>query len=341
MPINDPGSPWAQLSSLFFFLSGWFGDVLLIRMFLVLAYFFLTFNAWLGFPFWPDFVSFDPWNVSVDVIVWNSCNIYVHGSALVRLLMDEREVYLDGLEESLWRMFYRRSGISKVVFKKQLVPILTMHVYQPGECIPQREGKKNLLHIIYKGNVQGDILNSDGSTSQIMIESGDIFHIKYLAVFGIAIGFKDQVLHTTAISEVTCFSFYVHNLHILALSSLAARNAWQSLVATAFARVAERPWNERETTIPEVPVIDPCFEELLDFEIPENYSPGSGKCYYNPCSNLFHTMCNSFSPPWPFSSCSYGIRMSNMSPPLDPNYTDRLIRAETQEPGTLRVAVAE
>ena len=57
-------------------------------------------------------------NLSPENYVWSFVCLYLHGSSAVRLLFDEGTVDMgDNDQEALWRYFYRRCGISRLLFK--------------------------------------------------------------------------------------------------------------------------------------------------------------------------------------------------------------------------------
>jgi len=130
--LAPAGSLWAQVANFSFFCAGVFADILLVRFFLLLAFALLLLNSILGFPFWPKFAVF-PISLSLDSILWFIAGIYVHGSELVRLLSDEIPVVLNDEEEALWRLFFRYSGLSKVIFQSDFLSRDSFVSFEPGD----------------------------------------------------------------------------------------------------------------------------------------------------------------------------------------------------------------
>jgi hypothetical protein len=100
MEIFTPLSFWMQLASFFFTMSGIHGDLMVIRLsLLVLAYLMLFMNSVLGSPLWPDARASG--GIFVDSLVWSVIGLYIHGSSLICLILDERPVSLADDEAAL------------------------------------------------------------------------------------------------------------------------------------------------------------------------------------------------------------------------------------------------
>mmetsp|Transcript_25728 Transcript_25728/g.60552 ORF Transcript_25728/g.60552 Transcript_25728/m.60552 type:complete len:466 (-) Transcript_25728:164-1561(-) len=154
--LLTPLSLWIQLASFFFLLSGIYGDLLVIRFFLVLAYIMLLLNAVLGSPLWPD-ITGSSGTLAWDSLCWAIVSLYVHGSSLWYLLRDEQAVIsLSEDEEALWRLLYRTGGLSKRLFQSIVAPHLNVVEFQPGEAIPTQEH----FYILYKGQVKMRVFDS-------------------------------------------------------------------------------------------------------------------------------------------------------------------------------------
>ncbi|GBG25833.1 Hypothetical Protein FCC1311_020522 [Hondaea fermentalgiana] len=131
---NPAQSLWGQLGSFSFFAAGIVSDLLLVRLFLLLGYTWFILNAIVGFPSWPALYA-ETSTYSFDSIVWNLLGFYVHMSGFVRLLLDERPVEMSEEEAALWRMFYRHSGISRMLFKSQVLALGRFDDFAPGTVI--------------------------------------------------------------------------------------------------------------------------------------------------------------------------------------------------------------
>ncbi|PSC73483.1 splicing arginine serine-rich 19 [Micractinium conductrix] len=124
--ILTPASICQQLANLSFLLSAFFGDILLIRICLIMAYLWLMVNACVGFPSWPhinDGPAGEPGYISLDGIIFAcrgaAINLFFHSAALLQLLWDERHIKFDDeLQSQAWRFFYRRAGFGRLEFKE-------------------------------------------------------------------------------------------------------------------------------------------------------------------------------------------------------------------------------
>lgn len=108
---------YGTLSNFFFLCSALFSDILHVRVMLVLAYLMLLLQVALGFP------SHEQWtantaasSAALGSIVWVSVTLALQLYGLLVLLLDELPARLRGDDELLWRLFYRRCGITKREF---------------------------------------------------------------------------------------------------------------------------------------------------------------------------------------------------------------------------------
>lgn len=270
--INDAQGLWSQLGSFLFIAGGVFADLMLVRLFLLLAYIFLLFNALVGFPSWPDLYSpFD--SISIDSVFWNAMGCYVQLSGLVRLLLDERKVPMDEEESAVWRMFYRYSGISRMLFKMNILDYGRFDTFAPGaqiideieetamfpadgydnvtymhDVITHRENANAVsepeherrLYIILEGHVRA-VTNIHGKKTHLRFSSGDMFEFRYLNLFGVHAGFLDSSMSARARTVVRTFSIPVKSLELMATGSGPMRQAWLSTIIAHISREAERP----------------------------------------------------------------------------------------------------
>jgi hypothetical protein len=172
--IFPPLSIWVQLANVFFILAGIYGDLLVIRLFLFIAYMFLFLHAAMGGPLWNNLVNSG--TVAVDGVCWSILGMYIHGSSLVCLIFDERAVQLSQDEEILWRLFYRTGGLSALLFKKIVAPHLEVVEFEAGVDIPV----DNYFYVLYKGRVTLEILEDGKIVSERICRSGEMFDFKYL-----------------------------------------------------------------------------------------------------------------------------------------------------------------
>lgn len=235
--LGTPAGVVGQLANLSFLCAGVFADLLIIRLCLLLGYCGLLANALTGFPLWPGFVS-TPHFVALDTVVWSLLGIYVHGASFVHLLRDERAVHLSEPEEELYRMFYRRSGITRLLFKSQVLAGAEFREYAPGDVITDGSTGKR-VHIVIQGHVDATVTVPDGSRS-FQLFSGDLFEFRYLNLFGTHVGFVEADMVAIARSEVRTFSIEAERLRELSRGPSIVRQAWQAVIVAAMARAAER-----------------------------------------------------------------------------------------------------
>mmetsp|Transcript_13473 Transcript_13473/g.40880 ORF Transcript_13473/g.40880 Transcript_13473/m.40880 type:complete len:376 (+) Transcript_13473:123-1250(+) len=323
--VLSPSGPWSQIASFFFLLGGSFADLLIVRLMLTLAYVFLLAHVLTGFAPWP-FVyqqADQPFLIAVDSVVWAVLGVYVHGSSLFRLLYEERYVPLSEEEEEVWRMFYRRARISRLLFKEQILPGSSFRSYQPGELIvdptmPQR------LHLIVQGRAHGIVKLKQGGGFDVRMVSGDLFEFKHLHLFGVPVGFIDRDMTVHAKSHVRTFSISVERLKQMAGGSAPMRQAWLTVIIAGLARQAELNYYRGERTSDGMTLAaldewrDPVFSPLLPKELPPAHTPGSGACLWpKPLLTLGRTMRRTFSPPFPFTKGRSGVRHTAMNTQQD------------------------
>jgi CRP-like cAMP-binding protein len=336
--IATASGPWSQIASFFFLLGGSFADLLIVRLMLTLAYVFLLAHVLSGFPAWPLVYQKpdQPFRVSIDSIVWGLLGVYVHGQSLFRLLYEERFVRLTAEEEEMWRMFYRRARISRLLFKEQILPMGEFRTYAAGELIvdptmPQR------LHVIVQGRAHGVVKLKEGESFDVRMLSGDLFEYKHLHLFGVPVGFIDRDMTVHARSRLRTFSIGVDLLEQMATGSAAMRQAWLTVIIAGLARQAELNYYRGERTSEGMSAAmldewrDPAFRELLPEELPPAHTPGSGACLWPvPLRNLATTMRRTFSPPWPFHKAGSGVRHTAVNTQQDMvliNETHRYLRS--------------
>jgi hypothetical protein len=202
--ILTPLSIWMQLANFFFFWAGVQGDLLIIRLLLLIANAWIFLNALLGSPLWGSVNSNNPndetYYLHLDSFIWAVLNMYVHGYSVVCLLLDERPVPLTETEAALWRLFYRTAGMSNKLYAEIILPFLAVVTYdQPDEEVPTDE----YFYIIYRGHVdlrvyhRRDYPNASQPPAaeplhQRSIGSGECFDIKYLQAAQIASSYQGR-----------------------------------------------------------------------------------------------------------------------------------------------------
>jgi hypothetical protein len=240
-------------------------------------------NAVLGGPLWGTVANNDgnrtkdePYLLPLDSLLWAMLNIYVHGSSLVCLFLDERVVPLTDDEAALWRLFYRTAGMSSRLFARIIQPHLTVVTLEPDTAVPTDD----YFFIIYRGHIQlavydklelqeyEKLVSVDGASStplphlltQRSTGSGECFDLKYLGnVYevnkdeGGAIDestgssktgrlpravFQRHTIRCTTRTACTLFRFNRKDLHKIT-SHPFAKQVWQALLISNLSFLVE------------------------------------------------------------------------------------------------------
>ena len=316
-----PGGIIAQLSNFFFFASGFFTDLLIIRICLVLANAFLAINAALGMPHWGSIKSTGLF--FIDVFIWATVNtIFVHGPGLIECFHDERMISFETEEEEmLWRFFYRHTGLSKSQFKSSISPVLELKSYHKGERIPCSEH----LYLILEGTVTADTFNLEKSTkSKIQMNSGEIFPLAHMYSSYTPRGMDFVHTELKAVADsTTVTAFQIPVIYVEAMSkNPKTKDAWTAILISKLGKLPVRQ-PKRNTSLASVDLnikrgINKMFDPLHECEEPESTLAGSGMGLSHPIAHIVKYMKLSFVLPWPFGSYPSGLR-HHLIPPTDPD----------------------
>jgi hypothetical protein len=235
-------------------------------------------------------------------------NLYTHGSAFLGLVHDERYVELTEDQAALWRMFYRHSGLSQMLFQKLLAPRLKVVELHEGDEIPTLD----FFYIILEGVVRVD-LSMNEKEGRLWLCSGSIFPIRHMGFNYIprCTMFHKQRLSAVCDTKVRLFRFTDSDLAELSRNNL-AKDAWHALLISVLSEIVERPWKDNETPNPARGEI---FAELQDWEQPKATFAGSGGALRFPFSHLWETAKSSFSVPWPIKPWPVGLRHGKLPAP--------------------------
>jgi len=309
MVVNTPLSFWIQASSLFFALAGVFSDLLVLRVWLFLAYLMLFINAVLGSPLWPD-VSSSGGGLYLDSIIWSILSMYVHGSSLVCLLLDERAVDLNEEEAALWRMFYRTGGLSAKLFKTIVAPYLRVIEFEAGEEIPTED----YFYIVYTGRIDFKVYEHEKLKVERNCSSGEMFDLKFLGMFAAESVFVTHSIKAVTETHTTLFRFSRDDMEKISHHRL-AKGVWQALLINNLSFVVESCLeNTRHLRYTET-YCDKIFDPLEKWEQRKEWYAGSGTALKKPLEHLVGYMHWSFSPPWPFKRHLTSIRQTLLPPP--------------------------
>ena len=197
--------------------------------------------------------------------VWSCLCLYVHGSSAVRLLFDEASTVEmgDDDQEALWRYFYRRCGISRLLFKSYVAPKFELVDMNEGD----RLDTDAYFFIVLDGLI--DTKQTVGGVErEFVLSSGASFSIKHLQhlFWGRSSQAEQRYLRgvTPVIHEELKASVYspvarVFRCRASDLIDLSNQPvtimAAQGLLVSTLADIAERKWMDTPTA-----------DELIDEE---------------------------------------------------------------------------
>jgi hypothetical protein len=216
--VLQPGGPWAQASAACFFLGGIFADILLIRVFLFMAYTFLLTQALCGLPPWPYYEANG--TIELSAVVWSCMNLIVHGAAIWRLLYDERPIKFKTKDELQMANFLLRRGGMQPLEAKEVIRKGRFNRIRKGEHILDRWDCIDRAILLIDGKAHYNKASSQGERSSANIYSGMIFDIGLFNVFGVYIGFEKEGVNFEVVADTDCLVF---EWNVFQLDDLACR----------------------------------------------------------------------------------------------------------------------
>lgn len=277
-----------------------------------------------------------------EYYVWGFACLYLHGSSAVRLFLDEGPVKLDDEkqeQEALWRYFYRRSGISRLLFKRYVATCF--------ELIDAKVGTKldtdAYFYIILDGAVDIESTVSS-STQEVTLVSGESFDIKhlhplfqgrsaYMKQSQRLTPFINQEISATVSADAKFFRCSAESMSSLC-SRPVSKDASQGLLIATLSDIAERQYM-KNPPLPNESVSKGMLDEenqLLEsaksihnttrsavflpleyFEEPASYLAGSGS-FEGIHMHILHTLKVMLLLPWPFMSWLPGLRQVGSLP---------------------------
>lgn len=221
MSVFLPIGPAGQLANASFLVAALVSDVLLIRLFLCLAYLWLLISASLGLPKWP---SMEPTGgLAADTLTWACLCLFFHGFSLTRLLWDERRIrFQTEDEEQLWRFFYRRSGMGRLEFKQVLKYGSWLRV-QAGKPIMAAHEAHLRFYVLVEGLASLQHAYHGVQEPPRLQYSGCCFDQNLLNLFGIYIHFEKNEAHLLSVEATTDCLLYCWSAEDL--TAMATRTA--------------------------------------------------------------------------------------------------------------------
>lgn len=211
--LGSFGGLWLQGLNFFFFGAALFSDLLLLRICLALGYFFLMMNNIMGSPVAPDwYVNTslgDDHLLLLDGLVWSVVVGFFHCNFVYHLLRDERHVKLGNEEEeSIWRFFYRRSGMKRLEFL-QVMRNAELLNFKAGDVIVDSDNSLQYFHLVLHGLVDFEASYNDVKSKSTRLHSGDFFDLEVANVFGVRLGFESDAFcaHAATPCRIIRWSF--------------------------------------------------------------------------------------------------------------------------------------
>jgi CRP-like cAMP-binding protein len=316
--LNPPLSIWVQLANFFFLCSGLNGDLLVIRASLFAGYAMIFVNGVLGGPLWPDAANLG--HLSVDGMVWAILGMYVHGSSLVCLLLDERRVELGDDEAALWRLLYRTGGMSQRLFENDVLPYLEVVRLCAGDPI----NTSGYFYIVYQGRVRLRVLGPDGSVHEDRTKgAGEMFDFKHMDLLQSGSVFlENHICCKAESSPVVLFRFRKEDMKQIA-NRRCSKSMWQALLINNLSNLVEQ-FIENEAGVNGEYEFDQegackrgdrMFGPLQDFELPPPDVAGSGAALSRPLVHLWRSWQRAVNLPWPLGHHPTGIRQMQLAAP--------------------------
>ena len=365
----------SNVGNAFFLASGCWGDLLLIRVFLTFAYVcLLAIHFVTRSTNYEDYVwgfgtlylhgssavrlFHDEGEVKMDEkkeqvgIIHQHMLTVMHAnyrSFATTLLLYSHHHFLHTclcVKEALWRYFYRRSGISRLLFKSHVAKCFELIDAKAGEALDT----STFFYIILDGSV--DIKTTvTGSTRDYTLVSGESFDIKHLQpLFRVRSAymkksqrmspFVHQDIVATVAVDAKLFRCSHESMHGLC-NTPATKDASQGLLIATLSDMAEREYMkypplpndsvtkdmlDEENQLPKgiyatfKSTRSAVFAPLEDFEQPARFLAGSGS-FKGIHNHILHTLKVAFLLPWPFMAWLPGLRQIG-SLPVPPAASD-------------------
>ena len=216
--ILSPGSPWSQSGSACFLLSALCNDILLIRIFLFLAYTFLLTNGVCGFPSWPNY----QWtgSIGLDAIIWSCLNLIVHGCAIAQLLYDERPIKFKEKDEKELAAYFLRRGGMQPMEASIVIARGKFRTIRKGECILNPVQALGKVALLIEGKCHYIRFHQNGGITEHYLYSGMAFDFRLFNVFGVYLGFEAPAsFEVFADTDCLVFEWKLEDLNDLACKS--------------------------------------------------------------------------------------------------------------------------
>mmetsp|Transcript_6321 Transcript_6321/g.19950 ORF Transcript_6321/g.19950 Transcript_6321/m.19950 type:complete len:365 (+) Transcript_6321:179-1273(+) len=202
-PLAPPAPPCIQAASVLFFAAALFGDQLVVRILLALAYGALALEGSVVA------LARDDW-LENDTFFWAVLTGGLHAFAFSRLY---REARANGTETeaedpdaaALERFLRRRTGAS-ATDARRLREIGRRVSYAPNDIICRTSESREHLYLVVEGVVRAEFkYEGDALVRSIQLASGEYFDLRILNLAGVYIGFPNKYFEATAETSCACF----------------------------------------------------------------------------------------------------------------------------------------
>jgi hypothetical protein len=225
--------------------------------------------------------------------------------------MDERPVKLDEHKAALWRMMYRRTGLSQRLFSTILADKVKLIEFPMGETIDTEQN----FYIIYHGVVRMHVIQDNVIASTRLLVAGEMFDLQHIGFFADESIFRRGRVRCIAVTPtVQLFCLAKDDLRGVAHHPL-AKGVWQALLIHNLSYVVESYLSPSQRSETAAAYGDRLFRPLDYWEKADEARAGSGQALAHWWAHLTFSLRQSWSPPWPLQGHPKGIRHTQLPPP--------------------------
>lgn len=262
----------------------------------------------------------------VEQYVIAFASLYLHGSAAVRLILDERPVSFDDDEsEWLWRYFYRHSGVTPLLYQRHIGHRFRLQSFEANEALDP----ENYFYIALEGYARL-VVEMDGIDHEFDMASGYSFPVKHLhsCMTSPMLSVQGQRLHAATVTECRLYVCSARDMREITDCPW-VKDASQGLLTAVLSDISvnhffrikqqqQQPPPPRSITASEkeneTSLISPLFHPLRDFERPKSHLAGGAQSFQDFMRQFLHIVKQSLLLPWPFSEWVPGLRQVGSLP---------------------------
>eukprot|EP00873_Tetraselmis_striata_P010943 jgi/Tetstr1/431207/TSEL_020919.t1 len=228
-----PASPYLYCASSFFVASGFFSDLLILRLALACAYLFLLLAAASGFSVDGSFSSLVFADGNIDVIfIVNLFLFLLHLSVVTRLVADEWEGgFASEDEEQLFQFFEARCGLKYVEFKTILQHGHWLQL-GPDEAVPDCHDR---LYVVVEGWASCRALFNGQWTDPLVKRSGQFMDLHMMNAFTLPIGLENSRFQAQTETSTLLFYWTTQDIQAMQAANPLLRRFWQFVILRSLA----------------------------------------------------------------------------------------------------------